>query len=130
MARLFEAASFSEQIHATNHLRVLEGEGKTAENLDKAFNGENFEIEEMYPAYIAVAKEQGENKAVTYHQFALAAEKVHSDLYSRARLAVTAGHDAQFLPIKVCSVCGFTIEGEGPGRCPLCGAAREKFITF
>src|SRR5574340_1101861 len=50
-ARLFRAASLSEQIHATNHLRALGGVGSTAQNLKTAFGGESFEIAEMYPAY-------------------------------------------------------------------------------
>jgi len=130
VARLFEAASFSEQIHALNHLNVLEGEGETAENLSKAKAGENFEIEEMYPAYIAVAREQGEKKAATYHQFALAAEKVHAALYARARQAVSQGQDLELTELHICSVCGFTMEGEAPDRCPVCGAPNKKFVKF
>ena len=130
VARLFEAASFSEQIHALNHLNVLEGEGETAENLSKAKAGENFEIEEMYPAYIAVAREQGEKKAATYHQFALAAEKVHAALYTRASQAVSQGQDLELTELHICSVCGFTMEGEAPDRCPVCGAPNKKFVKF
>ena len=36
VARLFRAASFAEQMHATNHLRALGGIGKTAANLEAA----------------------------------------------------------------------------------------------
>ncbi len=130
IARLFEAASFSEQVHALNHLNVLEGEGKTADNLVKAHDGENFEIEEMYPAYIAVAREQGEKKASTYHQFALAAEKVHAALYARAKQAVSQGRDLELPALHICSVCGFTMEGEAQEHCPVCGAPRNKFVEF
>jgi hypothetical protein len=59
VARLFRAASFSEQVHASKHLKVLSGIGSTAENLGAAVGGEGFEIEEMYPAYLEV-KEFGE----------------------------------------------------------------------
>ncbi|MDI6699106.1 MAG: rubrerythrin family protein [Candidatus Saccharicenans sp.] len=130
VARLFEAASFSEQIHALNHLNVLEGEGGTADNLGKAHDGENFEIEEMYPAYIAVAREQGEKRAATYHQFALAAEKVHAALYARAKQAVGRGQDLELTALHICSVCGFTLEGEAPDRCPVCGASSDRFVKF
>ena len=27
----------------------------------------------------------------------------------------------------VCSVCGYTVEGEAPEKCPICGAVREVF---
>ena len=36
VARLFQAASFAEQIHASNHLRALDGIQGTAANLDAA----------------------------------------------------------------------------------------------
>ncbi|HYA49074.1 MAG TPA: rubrerythrin family protein, partial [Burkholderiales bacterium] len=58
VARIFKAASYSEQVHATNHLKTLAGVGGTKENLAAAAAGENFEVEEMYPAYLAVAQAQ------------------------------------------------------------------------
>ena len=35
------------------------GPGNTSKNLDLAIMGEDFEVEEMYPAYIEIAKFQG-----------------------------------------------------------------------
>ncbi|MCQ2753790.1 MAG: NADH peroxidase, partial [bacterium] len=29
----------------------------------------------------------------------------------------------------VCSVCGYTVEGEAPDRCPICGAVKEVFTA-
>ena len=130
VARLFRAASFSEQVHATNHLRVLNGIGKTGENLQAAAQGENFEIIEMYPAYVKVAEDQGEKMAVKYFSFALAAEKVHAGLYKRAKESVDKGQDLGYFPIQVCGVCGFTVEGEAPDKCPVCGSPKEKFVKF
>jgi rubrerythrin len=130
ITRLFEAASLSEQIHAVNHLKVLEGEKDTAANLETAFGGESFEIEEMYPAYAAVAKEQGENRAATFHQSALAAEKIHASLYDRARKAISQGKDVELPALHICPVCGFTMEGQAPERCPVCGAPKDKFVSF
>ena len=43
---------------------ILGGIGKTADNLATAFAGETFQINEMYPAYMAVAELQGEKKAL------------------------------------------------------------------
>jgi rubrerythrin len=130
VARLFRAASFSEQVHAINHLRVLNGIGKTSGNLQAAAEGENFEIIEMYPAYVKVAEDQGEKMATTYFNFALAAEKVHAELYKRAKESVDKGQDLGYFPIQVCSVCGFTVEGDAPDKCPVCGAPKEKFVKY
>jgi rubrerythrin len=30
----------------------------------------------------------------------------------------------------VCTVCGFTMEGEAPDVCPVCGARHDKFRKF
>ena len=130
VARAFTAAAFSEQIHATNHLKTLGGIRTTADNLSDARGGENFEVEEMYPAYIKVAEAQGEKMAVTFLNYAFAAEKVHGGIYKKAQESVATGQDIPATPIHVCGVCGFTMEGSAPDKCPLCGAPKGKFTTF
>ncbi len=129
-ARLFRAASLSEQIHATAHLRTLGGVGTTAENLKGAFGGESFEIAEMYPAYLAVANVQDEKAATVSMTRALEAEKVHAKLYSAAQQAVEMKKDTALGKVFVCPVCGFTMEGDAPERCPVCGAQRDRFKEF
>jgi len=130
VARLFAAASYAEQVHASAHLRVPEGIGSTAENLADAASGEGFESDEMYPAYIAVAEAQGEKSANRVFSAALEAEKVHRALYLRAKESVDAGRDAEIGPIWVCSVCGFTGEGDAPDNCPVCKAVKDRFNIF
>ncbi len=129
-SRIFKAASFSEQVHATNHLKTLGGVGMTKDNLAAAAGGEGFEVEEMYPAHLTVARAQGEKTAETSLNWALEAEKVHLGIYQEAKKAVEAGRDAAAAPVHVCSNCGFTMEGEAPDFCPVCGAPKAKFVTF
>ncbi|NTU51367.1 MAG: rubrerythrin family protein [Candidatus Aminicenantes bacterium] len=130
IARAFQANSYAEQVHATNYLKTLGAIGATKDNLDAAIGGESFEIEEMYPSYIAVAQSQGEKTSDMFLNAALAAEKVHAGIYRAARAAVESGRDIEFKPIQVCSVCGFTLEGEAPDKCPICGAPKNKFVAF
>jgi rubrerythrin len=130
VARLFRAISFAEQAHATGHLRALGGIDGTAENLTEAIGGETFEVDEMYPAYIAVGELQGEKSAVRSMSFALTAEKVHAAMYAEARQSVEAGQDVAVGTIYICEVCGYTVVGEAPDRCPLCNAPKEKFRAF
>lgn len=130
VARLFQAAAYAEQVHASNHLRTLDGVQTTSENLAAGIAGETFEVEEMYPAYIAVAEAQDEKRARRMMDWALAAEKVHAELYSQAKQPVDAGSDANIPAIWVCSVCGFTVEGDAPDVCPVCGAKHDKFVKF
>jgi len=130
VARLFRAASYSEQVHATKHLKVLSGIGSTPENLGAAVGGEGFEIDEMYPAYIDVAKLQGEATAEKSFFRAYETEKVHHQLYGAARAAVDSGADADVPAIFVCGGCGFTMHGGAPEKCPLCGAPKSMFREF
>ena len=130
IARLFEAVSFAEQVHASKHLRNLGGIGSTADNLATAIGGETFEVEEMYPAYMEVAKAQGEAKALDGMEDAFAAEKVHAVMYKKAQEAVQAKKDVTLGTIQICGNCGWTLEGEAPDKCPICGAAKSQFRAF
>jgi rubrerythrin len=130
VARMFRANSFAEQIHAVNHLRALSGIGKTGENLAAAMSGEAFEATTMYPEYIKAAEDDAEKSAVTTTTWALAAEKVHYELYKKAAAISAAGKDLEAKPIHVCGNCGFTVEGDAPDKCPVCGVPKARFVTF
>ncbi len=130
VARLFRATSFAEQAHASHHLDVLGGIESTSQNLGEAMAGENHEVEEMYPAFMAVADAQDEDDAYEAFDYALKAEVQHHDLYQRAKQAVDAGGDAQLDDIHVCSFCGQTIEGDAPDKCPVCRSPKKNFVKF
>ncbi len=51
-------------------------------------------------------------------------------MYGGAKTAVEGGKDADVGQVYVCSVCGWTGEGEPPDECPLCKVKKEKFVTF
>jgi rubrerythrin len=130
IARLFEAAAASEQIHAGKHLEAMDGVQDTPSNLTAAAGGEEFEIEEMYPSYISIAERQAEKKAMRTMNNALQAEKIHLALYRKAAEDLSAGKDISKVDYYVCPVCGYTMEGEPPDICPVCGARHELFAKF
>jgi rubrerythrin len=130
VARLFHATAYAERVHASNHLRALEGVAGSAVNLGEAIAGETYEVEEMYPAFSAVAALQEEKKALRSMNWALEAEKDHARLYSVAKSAVEGGKDIAAVDIFVCGTCGHTVEGQAPDVCPVCGAKREIFRKF
>jgi rubrerythrin len=130
IARLFKAIAFAEQVHAINHLKTLGDVGDTIDNLQFAVDGENFEVEEMYPAYDAVAKLQDEKTAIRSVHYAIEAEKIHAAMYTEARQSVKSGRDAELGDIYICPVCGYTAEGETPENCPVCGVSKDKFVPF
>ena len=144
VARLFDCTSDAEQVHATLHFNALKDESgdysvtsaagfglsSTSDNLQGAIDGELYEVNQMYPAYIAVAEMQEEKEAVRAMRFAIEAEQVHADRFTDAKNAVDAGKDLEVKVVELCPVCGFiTITGEEE-RCPLCQAKRELFISY
>lgn len=129
-ARLFRAVALAEQIHATNHFKALGLLGKTVDNLKEAMGGEDFEVEEMYPAYKVVAELQEEKRALRSMGWALEAEKVHSAMYGKAREAISGGNDVEIGDLYICDACGWTVEGHPPDKCPICGVSHERFTKF
>jgi rubrerythrin len=144
VARLFRAIAHAEYVHAGDHYRELRhldggfvansmaafGPGDSKKNLKLAVAGETYEIEEMYPAFIEVAKFQGEKGAQRSFEWSFASEKLHKQLFEKSLESVISGKDVELGPIQVCEVCGYTLEGEAPDRCPVCNALKDKFTAF
>ncbi|MGI6208397.1 MAG: rubrerythrin family protein [Anaerolineae bacterium] len=127
VARLFRAAAEAETVHAHAHLRAMGGIADTRQNLEAAIAGEGFEFKEMYPKFLAEAQEEKVAPAITTFKRALAVEEIHHWLYTSALEAVDSGKDLPESSIFICTVCGHTVMGEPPERCPVCGARREQY---
>jgi rubrerythrin len=125
LARLFRAAAAAETVHAQNHLKALGGIRSTAENLQQAIDGENYEVVSMYPPMIADAEAEGNNKAARSFKWAYEVEKIHEGLYRKALELL--GKESASADYYVCPFCGYTHEGPLEGACPVCGAPFEKF---
>ena len=130
VARLYKAVAYAEQVHATAHARNLGLIKKTAENLQTGVNGENYEVDEMYPVFMKAAEIQGEKAVEKACHFAIEAEKIHAVLYADAKKSVEAGKDYEIGTVYICPVCGFTHIGNPPEKCPVCGIPSQKFVAF
>lgn len=130
IAKLFRAIAFAELIHAKNHLRVLGEIGNTSENLQRAIEGENYEVEEMYLVFNNTAKLQEEREAEKATHYALSAEKIHSKLYSEAKKLADQGKDLEIESVYICPVCGYSALNSAPDLCPVCRTKKEAFIKF
>ncbi len=129
IARLFRAAAEAETVHAHTHFRVMGGVGDTQENLEAAIAGEAYEVNEMYPTFVAEAEKEGAKAALVSFRNALAVEKVHHALYTGALAALRQGKDLKGERIWVCPVCGNTVVGEEPPeKCAVCGVGGDKFF--
>jgi rubrerythrin len=127
VAKLFRAAAEAETVHAHAHLKVLGGVKSTKENLAVAIAGENHEFVEMYPKFVKEAQEEKNKPAEMSFGAAMAVEKIHHELYSQALMAVNASKDLPQADIYVCPVCGNTVIGSAPDKCPICGVPKAKF---
>ena len=144
IAKLFEAISFAERVHANNHYKEIGGTtadatvvagavfgtGKTVDNLQGAINGELHEVEQMYPVYLNAAEFQEEKGAQRSFHFALEAEKIHADLFSQAQNAAKEGKDMELNSVYICPVCGHTVLDGAPDNCPVCGAKKDMYKKF
>jgi len=144
-ASLFRAAARAEQIHAANHARVigiLGGQAEaeihpvevksTLENLKAALNGEQYEIDTMYPGFLQEATERKNTAAIRTFHGALEAEKTHARLYAEAIALLAAGKKDSWIgearDFYVCPICGYTSETEEEHeRCPVCNCPWERF---
>ncbi len=124
VARLFRAAAAAETIHAHNHLKGMKGVKSTKENLVAAISGESYEFQKMYPQMITDAKAEGQDYALRSFSLANEVEKVHAALYKKALESLGQNTVADYY---VCSVCGYTAEGEAPDDCPVCKAKKKAF---
>jgi rubrerythrin len=124
-AKLFRAAAHAERTHAQNHLRAMGEVKSTAENLQAAIGGENYEVISMYPDFIATAQVEEQKRALTSFRWAWEVEKVHEDLY-RKTLNDLAKESAA-VDYYVCPVCGYVHIGSAPERCPVCNTPGERF---
>jgi rubrerythrin len=142
IAKLFDAASTSESIHAANHTKVLEGLGEkmeefkpefevktTAENLQAAIDGESHEVATMYPDFIAKANEEKVEKALKSFTWAIDTEKKHKEFYTKALNTLKQKNENGLsFNYVVCPVCGNTYEkATMDTSCPFCQTASEKF---
>jgi rubrerythrin len=123
VARLFRAVAEAEAVHAFNHLRLLGAVSSTQENLESAFERENYAAS-TYPQFIREANEEGNTSVATVLSYSRDVERGHAKLYKKALAHMMAGEETEYY---VCQVCGYVSDGALPDACPICGAPKEKF---
>ena len=146
IAKLVDAASKSESIHAVNHGKALEKYGKsignaeigsyevktTAENLQNAINGETYEMQTMYPVFIRDAENEKAPDAAKTFTWAWDAEKIHLNYYRKAADAIQKGNETGLsLTWYICPICGNTFNATDiKPKCDFCLTLKENFIGY
>ncbi len=130
IAKIFEETAENERRHAKDEFKLLGGLGDTAANLKAAFEGEDYEVREMYPTFAKDAEEEGEKEAAVLFKQIAKVEAHHRERYQKLLEMVEKGTVfKRETPIKwKCSVCGYVHEGtEPPAQCPCCKHPREYY---
>src|SRR5665648_127643 len=123
IAKLYRAVAAAETVHALNHFTIMGGVGNTSDNLKKSISGEIEEFKEMYPKFIEQAKAEGASDAVVLtFDVANKVEKLHAGLFQRALDNLGKNKVTDYY---VCKICGNTVEGSAPDKCPICHAPHE-----
>ena len=147
IAKLFEAASKSESIHARNHKKVIEKLGEkvpdvkpeytvktTRENILNAIEGEAYEITTMYPEFIKLAESLGEYGAGATQTFiyAMETEVKHKQYYEEALKTLDAKTaDKLYSNYWICPICGNTVTDEKDIlKCEICENEKVKWTKI
>ena len=143
ISAIFEETANQEKEHAKRLFKLLQGGeveiqaafpagviGTTAENLAAAAGGENFEWEEMYPAFAETAREEGFAEIAAIFEAIAISEKQHEKRYRALLANIEKGSVfKKEAPVKwFCRNCGYVHEGpEAPEVCPSCDHPRDHF---
>ncbi len=143
VASLFRAAAKAEQIHLEHHARVIrQMDAKpiahikkpevlsTKENLKAAIEGESYEQTTMYPEFIKVAEEEGNDAAITTFTNAMEAEAGHARMYTAALANLDALKGTVAKNYFVCTVCGLTVTTINFEDCPSCGVSKDEYLKI
>ncbi|MBP7653792.1 rubrerythrin family protein [Candidatus Dependentiae bacterium] len=130
IADIFEETAMNEMQHAKDEFKLFHGIGNTAENLQEAVNGENYEVVSMYPEFAKIAAEEGFKDAELLFNQIAKVEAKHRDRYQKLLDKVKSGTVFKSeKPIQwKCSKCGYIVEiKDAPEKCPCCKHPKEYF---
>ena len=130
IAELFEQTANNEKEHAKIWFKLLDGIGTTAENLESAAQGENYEWTDMYATFAKEAEEEGFDHIAYLFSEVAKIEKEHEDRYRALLKNVNEGEVFERAGVQVweCGNCGHIVIGtKAPEVCPVCAPPQSYF---
>ena len=130
IAALFLKTADNEKEHAKMWFKELAGIGSTAENLEAAAGGENYEWTDMYAGFAETAEKEGFPELAAKFRMVAAIEKHHEERYRALLRNVEAQEVFKKSDVKVweCRNCGHIVVGEqAPDVCPTCAHPQAYF---
>ena len=132
IAAIFQETADNEKEHAKMWFKLLNGGeiGTTAENLNAAADGENYEWTDMYAEFAKIAKEEGFDHIAYLFEEVGKIEKEHEERYLKLLENVKDGKVFEAGEVKIwkCRNCGHIVIGkEAPEICPVCSHPKAYF---
>lgn len=130
MAAIFESTANNEKEHAKLWFKELNGIGSTAENLEAAADGENFEWTDMYEGFAKTAEAEGFPELADKFRGVAAIEKRHEERYRALLHNLETNEVFKKSEVKVweCRNCGHIVVGtNAPEVCPVCNHPQSYF---
>ncbi|MBR2968052.1 MAG: rubrerythrin family protein [Clostridia bacterium] len=130
IAALFLKTADNEKEHAKLWFKELKGIGNTAENLQAAAEGENYEWTDMYEGFAKTAEEEGFKALAAKFRMVAAIEKRHEERYRALLKNVETAEVFKKSSVKIweCRNCGHIVVGESaPLACPTCAHPQSYF---
>ena len=130
IAALFLKTADNEKEHAKLWFKELNGIGDTAENLEAAADGENYEWTDMYAEFAKTAEAEGFTDLARKFRMVAAIEKHHEERYRALLKNVETAQVFVKSEVKVweCRNCGHIIVGtKAPEVCPTCAHPQAYF---
>lgn len=130
IAALFLKTAENEKEHAKLWFKELEGIGDTAENLQAAAEGENYEWTDMYEDFAKTAEAEGFTELAHRFRLVAAIEKHHEERYRALLHNLETAQVFEKSEVKVweCRNCGHIVVGtKAPDVCPTCNHPQSYF---
>jgi len=148
LADLFKFTASQEKAHAQvfyDHLKSEQGdtihiEGgypvdistKLEDILQYANYNELQEADDVYPAFAAIAREEGFTKIAQDFQNIAKIERTHAERFENVRKLMSENklYHSDNVEIWVCLNCGYILEGHSaPEKCPVCGVPQGYYVS-
>ena len=130
ISALFLKTADNEKEHAKMWFKELNGIGDTAENLESAAQGENFEWTDMYEEFAKTAEEEGFCELAEKFRMVGEIEKKHEERYRALLKNVETAKVFEKSEVKIweCRNCGHIAIGtKAPEVCPVCAHPQSYF---
>ncbi len=130
ISALFQKTADNEKEHAKMWFKALSGIGNTAQNLEAAAAGENYEWADMYATLAKEAEEEGFMDLAAKFRMVGEIEKAHEERYRALlnNIEMQQVFEKGEMTMWECRNCGHLVMGvKAPEVCPVCAHPQSYF---